>query len=365
MSPLYSTGLDFTGNPELFTHLQNRERSFLLSVHTGLLKQYRCHFIFILTCDRAEVISDAKVSPEPLERALSLNPAAVRNFRYTFEGDEALRRIFLLSSGILSPLFGEDTIQGQMAQGAEAALLAGTSSPQLRKLFSEAVAFAKRIHTEINTRVFDSTITEEVRRRTEGYGNVLIIGSGEGARKTAEALLSEHSVTMTLRDDSKTFLIPPGTKHVPYDDRRMWIPEADVVISASSGLYHTLTEGDMDLVAGKLLFDLSTPPDLPSSFNAVRTEDLNIELPERNEVERKVRHEAEEEVRKYLSWLERSERAEDTALSAERIATASIRRSSEMIMKLGLDDEKEKAFRSSLMENIRKAALSELIVRKP
>ena len=262
-------------------------------------------------------------------------------------------------------LFGEDTIQGQMAQGAEAALLAGTSSPQLRKLFSEAVAFAKRIHTEINTRVFDSTITEEVRRRIEGYGNVLIIGSGEGARKTADALLSEHSVTMTLRDDSKTFLIPPGTKHVPYDDRRMWIPEADVVISASSGLYHTLTEDDRDLVEGKLLFDLSTPPDLPSSFNAVRTEDLSIELPERNEVERKVRYEADKEVMKYLSWLERSGRAEDTALSAERIATASIRRSSEMIMKLGLDDEKEKAFRSSLMENIRKAALSELIVRKP
>lgn len=361
---LYSAGIDFTLSPELFSHLQNRDGSFLMHIHSVLLRRFRFPFIFLLTCDRAEVIAEGRPSIEPVERALSLNPAAVKQFRYEYGGDEALSRIFLLSSGILSPLFGEDTIQSQMTAAAEAASLSGTASPALRKLFSSAVAFSKSMHTEMNTRVFDRTIAEAVARRIGKGRSVLIIGSGEGARTAAECLLPGNSVTMTLRDDTKTFLIPPGARHIPYDSRREALSAFDAVVSASSGLYHTLEENDWPLVEGKLLFDLSSPHDLPSSFNAIRVEDLSIPLPEREKVIAAVRAGAERAVAEFRDWKKKAEIAGSVHERAESIASNSIRRSADAISSLRLDSEKEKAFREALYENIRKAAVSELIARK-
>lgn len=63
---------------------------------------------------------------EILERALSLNPAAVSRYRYSLCGDDAVRHILLLSAGVISPLFGEDTIQGQLALAGDVARLSGT-----------------------------------------------------------------------------------------------------------------------------------------------------------------------------------------------------------------------------------------------
>ena len=361
---LYSAGIDFTSAPRLFAHLQNRDQGYLMHIHSVLLRRFRFPFIFMLTCDRAEVAAEERPSIEAVERALSLNPAAVRGYRYEYSGRDAMLRMFLLSSGILSPLFGEDTIQSQLTMAAEAALLSGTSSPALRKLFSSAVAFSKRIHTEMDTRVFDRTIAEEIERRIGKGMSVLIIGSGEGARIVAEHLIPEHSVTMTLRDDSKTFLIPPGAHHIPYEERRKAIPMHDVLISATSGLYYTLDDADSLLAAGKPVFDLSSPPDLPPSFHAATAESLSIPRPERERVERTVRELAEKEVSAFMDWLERSGMAEGVMESADRIASLSLRRSADAISSLHLDEGEEKALRQALYEGIRKAAVSELMSRR-
>ena len=363
-SMIISKGISFTEDPPLFEALQNRGKELLLSVSRRLMRSYRFPFALLITCDRAEVIAQADGPIEVLERALGLNPAKVREYRYSYEGEEALLRLFMLSAGVLSPLFGEDTIQGQITASAEAAALSGTISPELRKLLSSAVAFSKRIHTAMNTRVFDQTIAEEVSRRLKGLGPVLIIGSGEGARITAEHLIPEHTVTITLRDDSKTFLIPHGALHVPYERRREMIASSDAVVSASSGLYHTLDDSDLPLVQGKMLFDLSSPPDLPPSVGAWTVSSLGVPLPERDAVIETVKREAEDAVAEYMSWLERAGIAEGVMESAERISLSALRRSSDAITSLQLDPEKEKAFREALSESIRKASVSELIVRK-
>ena len=77
-----------------------------------------------------------------------------------------------------------------------------------------------------------------------------------------------------------------------------------------------------------------------------------------------VKREAEDAVAEYMSWLERAGIAEGVMESAERISLSALRRSSDAITSLQLDPEKEKAFREALSESIRKASVSELIVRK-
>ncbi len=356
---VFSQGIDFSQAPHLFTSLQNRGEGFLRSVTGKLSSRYRFPFVFILTCDRAEIISEEIASAEPLERALSLNPAKVSPFRYREEG---IKRVFLLASGLLSPLFGEDTVQGQLLDGLEAARASGCVSPELDKLLLSAVAFSKRMHSTMKVRVFDETIVSEMVSRSEG--KVLIVGSGEGARRLAQALRAKCQVTMTLRDTSKDFLVPPGVKAIGYESRREALPDADILISASSGLYHTFEAEDLPLMEGKALYDFSSPPDLPSSFHAIRAENLGIALPEKEAVIKRIESEAEKAVSEYLSWLGRRSEAELIRQKGMRIASETLRRLSGPLSSLSLEPDKEKALRMSILDTVRKAVVQEEMARR-
>ena len=162
---IYVSGLDFTRDITQFSHLQNRGEELLYSASRKLMKVLRFPFVLIVTCDRAEIIGIKKVPSESLERALSLNPAAVAKCRYHIEGEEAELHLFHLASGIISPLFGEDTVQGQITLAAETARLAGSSCPSLNKLCNAAVAFGKEMHTKYRIRVFDRSIADAVAAR--------------------------------------------------------------------------------------------------------------------------------------------------------------------------------------------------------
>lgn len=353
------TGLDFTGEPELFRHLQNRGEELLASAGRKIMRSVRFPFVLIVTCDRAEVLSfDGSVPHGTLEKALSVSSIAVSRFRYSISGDEALLHVFLLASGIISPFFGEDTIIGQITEAAAAGRLIGSSSPRLDKLLGMAAAFSKRMHSTMSIRVFDRTIADEVSRRLAAAGSVLIVGSGEGARLLASVLLPSHSVTMTLRDPEKTYLIPPGAASIPYDERMRYALSADAVISASSGLYHAFTEEEALQLQGKMLFDLSSPPDIPPSVPAIRIPDLGVPEPEKEAVIKAVTEAAEAEAALFLDWCRRSEEAGGIEEDAQAIAYEAMRRLSGAISSLSLSPEAEKAFRVSVIDSVRKACIS-------
>lgn len=354
---IHRTGIDFTKAPELFRSLQNKELGELVAFSSRLAKSYRFPFVLLLTCDRAEIIAEEKAEPEPLERALGLRTPEVKQYRYSIPS--GTEDILVFSTGVTSPLFGEDTIQGQLAIALEASRLAGTSSPYLRKLLSSAVAFAKRMHTEMKLRVFDRTIVDEVARRLEGYGDILIIGSGESARLIAEKLKDEHQVTMTLRDTDKLFLLPPGVMAISYDERFERVKDFNAVVSATSGLYHSFESEDLGLLDGKLLFDLSSPPDLPPEAHGITVDELKVELPERERVIAKVRLEAKAEAEKLVLWKENAESFSALNSQAERIAAEALRRLNGPVARLRLSSSDELAFRNSLSDSIRKAVIAE------
>ena len=267
----------------------------------------------------------------------------------------------MLSTGVLSPLFGEDTIQGQIALGAECARLIGSSSPELDKLFNMAVSFAKRMHTERRLRVFDESIATAILERLEGRGRVLVVGSGELARMIAAKLLQSHETAMTLRDLSKTFLVPPGVRAVSYDDRMREAVLSDAVVSASSGLGYTFTEENLQQLGSKMVFDLASPPDIPPSASVIRMDDLGVRDERKDDAVSYVSAAADEEVRAFLEWKERSLSISDVSARAESIAFESLRRLSGPIASLSLSPDAEVGFRKAVIDSVRKAAISKMI----
>lgn len=362
---IFLSGLDFTKSPELFRHLQNPEPSLLSQWVSRLRSRSRKPLVFLLTCDRFEIYSlDSPYPHESAERVLSLNPAIVKSFRYSMEGEEAIRHLFLLSSGIISPLFGEDTIISQLAISSTIARSLGSSSPYLEKLFNMAVAFGKKCHTKLNLREFEPSVLEDIKRIIGSGRDVLIVGSGEWARCIAEGLKDENRVAMTLRDEEKIFLLPPSVKSIAYDDRKEHVSGYDVIISSSSGLYHTFESEDKALFDGRILFDLASPEDIPSSLSPIRLDMLPSELANRERNEEKVRAWAEERLSEYISWLDGSLKAPDVNIRSELLAGDVIRRLQGPIGKLSLDNEKEKDLQEAIYETVRKAYMGSELSRK-
>ena len=361
----FVTGLDLTERAELFQALQNPDKSQLSSYMRKLRESFDYPQLFLLTCDRFEIYTENKPYPaEKAERILSLNPLVVKKYRYSISGDDVISHLFWLSSGIISPLFGEDTIISQLITSSELARQEGVHSSRLEKLFNMAIAFGKKCQSTMRLRQYESSIGDAMEEAVSDKGKVLVVGSGEWARNIAAKLSESHSVSMTLRDEEKIFLLPPSVKSIAYENRRAAAREAEAIISASSGLYYTFDEDDRSLFDSKLLIDLASPPDIPRSLNPITLESLGVVLEKRLENIDRVKKAAECEVKDYQKWLSSSESAESVYSEAIDLANDVIRRLSSPISALEVEEGKKKSLQDAIYETVRKAYIGSVLSRK-
>lgn len=352
---IYLRGIDFTKEPHLFDHLYNIEKSKLESYTSKLYSIVRAPLTLMLTCDRAEVYSEKEIPEETIERVLSLSPLKVRGYRYS--SCDPICHLFMLSSGILSPRFGEDSIISQIRIAMEASHSVFAQSSHLSKAFNMAIAFGKECQSKYSMSVVDMNMINELCKRIKNEKRILIIGSGEKARKVAEALRDDgHEVAMSLRDEEKIFLLPLSVKGISYNKRKDEVKNYSVVISASSGIYHTFEDSDYELLKHHLLFDLSSPPDLPSSFNAIREEGLVSRNEEREKLIEIIKAKAIDKKEEYLLWSD-SREGEEIYRDAEDLAYEVMRR-----LKNVLKD--EKSLQQTIFETVRKAYVTKSKFRR-
>ena len=125
----------------------------------------------------------------------------------------------------------------------------------------------------------------------------------------------------------------------------------DVIISSSSGIYHTLDESDAPALSGKTLFDLSEPYDIPSSLHPIRLSDMDIPMPERKRIIALLSNEVDRRMDAFECDIEMREEA----MAAEDFSYSVMRRLRGVIASLSLSSEKEKSLTDSLYDSIRKA----------
>lgn len=309
--------------------------------------------LLLITCTRIEAYStDRPVSFESMERAFSLNHIRSMDKRRNLSDVDAIRHFYTLSLGIESPLFGEELILSQIKEARERAIRNRSASSYLLRLSQDVISFAKEMHSKHKIRVFDDGIGKALAERIDRGKKILIIGSGELSRLVAAALVKNGcSVTMTLRDITKTFLLVPGGMAISYDERRDRVGDYDVVISSSSGIYHTFEESDGPLLEGKELYDLAEPYDIPSSLHPVRLRDLNVRMEERDTLVTLLNS----EIDKRISFFEKDMEMRKEALKAEDFSISVLRRMNPVIDELLLDMDKRKGLEDALYDCVRKA----------
>ncbi len=109
----------------------------------------------LATCGRLElycVASDAdravKVLVRMMERRTGVARDALRDHVYALSGDQAVRHLFRVASGLDSVVHGEAQILGQVREAARDSRAEMTKGPILHRMFETALATGKKVRTE-------------------------------------------------------------------------------------------------------------------------------------------------------------------------------------------------------------------------
>ncbi|MGZ8633790.1 MAG: glutamyl-tRNA reductase, partial [Solirubrobacteraceae bacterium] len=160
--------------------------------------------VAISTCNRTEIylVTADPVRAEAellgkLARRAEIRPTELAPVVYSPRNCDAARQLYRVTAGLDSMIIGEAEVQGQVRRAYEAALAAGTTGPLTNRLFSAALQAGKRVRSETGIgreRVSVSSVAVDLARDVVGHlasRSVIIIGAGETAELTAQALVDQ------------------------------------------------------------------------------------------------------------------------------------------------------------------------------
>jgi glutamyl-tRNA reductase len=241
--------------------------------------------VALSTCNRTElylVVGDPVEGETAvlatLARRAGIRPTELLDSIYSLRNCEAARHLYRVTSGLESMVIGESEVQGQVKRAYELALAAHTTGPLTNQLFRAALATGKRVRTETSISVGRGSVASvAVDAAREAIGDlsskhVLIVGAGETAELTAQALHAQGVTTMFVANRRRERAIALaqrfGGASGSFDAMPAELERADIVIASTSSPHHLLGAEELALVmearAGRplLLIDLAVPRDI-------------------------------------------------------------------------------------------------------
>jgi glutamyl-tRNA reductase len=198
----------------------------------------------------------------------------VRSAVRTLRGEEVVRHLFRVASGLESMAVGEPQILGQVRDAFAAGQGAGTVGPALDALFRAALACGRRVRREAGVEKWASSVpvaavahaVRVVERPPEC--RVLLVGAGKMSEVAARALrqvgVGRMCVANRTRAAAESLAARVGADVVEWEDVDRELRSADVVL-VSTGAPHVVLRADRvaRAVAGRraplVLIDIAVP----------------------------------------------------------------------------------------------------------
>lgn len=241
--------------------------------------------VAISTCNRTEIylVCQDPVHAETallgaLARRADIRPTELAGLIYSPRNCDAARHLYRVTSGLESMIVGEAEVQGQVKRSYEAALTAGTTGPLTNKLFTAALQTGKRVRSETglgSSRTSVSTVAVDLAADVVGdltARDVVIIGAGETAELTAQALAARGVTTIFVanRHAQRALSLAErfGGSVVSLDELPSRLASADIVVSSTSSPHPIVGVEELEVVmqerAGRplVLIDIAVPRDI-------------------------------------------------------------------------------------------------------
>ncbi|MDD7220654.1 MAG: glutamyl-tRNA reductase [Clostridia bacterium] len=196
------------------------------------------------------------------------------------EGREAAEHLFYLTAGLKSQILGEDQILTQVKDALNLSREHFTADSVLEVLFRMAVTAGKKIKTQVPFPHGNPSVIHQAIHflAEQGYSLkdkiCMVIGNGEMGKVAAQAIKEAGGdVTVTVRQYRSGMVnIPAGCKRINYGDRMTYLPECDLVVSATASPNFTLREElfqNVKFKNGLILIDLAVPRDIEPSIGKI------------------------------------------------------------------------------------------------
>ncbi|MDG5469417.1 glutamyl-tRNA reductase [Deltaproteobacteria bacterium IMCC39524] len=292
--------------------------------------------LIISTCNRVELCA---VTKEPdaaiaeLRRFLAeyheVSPEEINENLFDYQGEEAIRHLFRVSSSLDSMVLGEPQILGQIKTAYGYAAEFKTAGLILNRFLHKAFSVAKRVRTETaiaSNAVSVSFAAVELARkifdRLDNKG-VMIIGAGEmcelAARHFVANGISKVLVTNRTFERAEKMAAEFDGKAVPFDSFVDHLAEVDIIMTSTGAPNFILGKRQMEEVLKRrknrpmFLIDIAVPRDIDPKVNDISNtylydvDDLQgvvqANLKERQKEAGKAEAIVEQEIGQFHLWL--------------------------------------------------------------
>ena len=287
---------------------------------------YGC--VILSTCNRLEVWASVDEEEDVclydcVCQLKGISDDSYRNYFVERKEEEAVEHLFYLTSGLKSQIIGEDQILTQVKDALNLARENFAVDGVLEVLFRMAVTAGKRIKTEVPFSHGNPSVIHQAIQflGQKGYSlqdkTCMVIGNGEMGKVAAQALREAGAdVTVTIRQyRSGIVSIPAGCKRINYGERMEYIPECDLVVSATASPNFTLRRElfeELELSGELILIDLAVPRDIEPSIGCLegitlydmdsfRIEEIPAELQQNLEAAGAI---VREQMDEFFQWLD-------------------------------------------------------------
>lgn len=292
--------------------------------------------LIVSTCNRVELCAATK-EPEAAIAALrrflaeyhEVPPEEINGNLYNYQGEEAIRHLFRVSSSLDSMVLGEPQILGQIKTAYGYAAEFRTCGLILNRFLHKAFSVAKRVRTETaiaSNAVSVSFAAVELARkifdRLDNKG-VMIIGAGEmcelAARHFVANGISKVLVTNRTFERAEKLAAEFQGKAIPFEDFVDHLAEVDIVMTSTGAPNFILGQRQMEEVLKRrknrpmFLIDIAVPRDIDPKVNKLDNaylydvDDLQgvvqANLKERQKEAGKAEAIVEQEIGQFYQWL--------------------------------------------------------------
>lgn len=220
------------------------------------------------TCNRYELYL-ASTSPEATSSSFFESAAkagaleGAQGAFYQAKGEEAVRHLFRVATGLESVVVGEPQILAQVRAAGISSRKKGTAGAILAPLFDRAYRVGSRVRRDYAFESDEASLSDlavdAVRRMSPGRHDVMLIGTGKMVRLAALRLRPSARKLLVV---TRRKLPPRGLEYaklVSYSGMKKAAARCDVIISATSSDRPILRKEDLKGRRRKLVVDLGMP----------------------------------------------------------------------------------------------------------
>ncbi|MGB0370460.1 MAG: glutamyl-tRNA reductase [Opitutales bacterium] len=239
------------------------------------------------TCNRVELYGVCRDSEGPRDFASylpsfrGLDPRALEQKAFSLQNDAAIQHIFEVSAGLDSMMVGENEILGQVKDSYAQAQKTSAVGPVLNRIVQKSFQHAKwaRTHTGIaKGQTSIGMVAVELASRIYGKLNksrVLVLGSGEVAEKTIEALhgrgVKHITVSSRTYENARALADRFAGAALDFKHFSKHLADFDIIVASTSAPDLVLHREDIEKAQNErpyiphFLIDLAMPRDIDPS----------------------------------------------------------------------------------------------------